>query len=106
MAPKIVIKRDRTAAKIGRSMKKCDTRIAWSSVLCRTGKSCQMCLNLEAGAQPHQAVDNDAVRRQQAARDHAHSVVFERADLDLFGNDSPVALHDHQRLAALVAQLS
>src|SRR5882762_11382833 len=106
MAPKIVIKRDRTAAKIGRSMKKCDTRIAWPSVLCRTGKSCQMCLNLEAGAQPHQAVDNDAVRWLQAARNHAHSVVFKRADLYLLGNGSAIVLRDHQRLAGLVGQLS
>jgi ketosteroid isomerase-like protein len=65
-----------------------------------------MCLNLEAGAQPHQAVDNDAVRWQQAARDHAHSVVFKRADLDLIGNGSAIVLHDHQCLAGLVGQLA
>ena len=64
-----------------------------------------MSLNFEAGAQPHQAADNDAVRWQQAARDHAHSVVFKRADLDLLGNDSAIVLHDHQRLAGLVGQL-
>src|SRR5229473_1442428 len=85
-------------------MKKCDTRIAWPSVSCRTGKTRQMCLNLEAGAQPHQAVYNDAVRWQQAARDHAHSVVFKRADLDLLGNDSAIVPYDHQRLAGLVVQ--
>src|SRR5258708_2427004 len=78
------MKRDRTPAKIGRSMKKCDRRMAWPSIPCGGGKKRQMCLNLEAGAQPHQAVDSDAVRWQQAARDHAHSVVFKRADLDLW----------------------
>src|SRR5258705_11879622 len=100
------MKRDRTAAKIGRSMKKCDRRMAWPSIPRGGGKKRQMCLNLKAGGQPHQAVDSDAVRWQQAARDHAHSVVFKRADLDLLGNDSAIVLHDHQRLAGLVCRKS
>src|ERR1700729_878667 len=69
--PRITNTIETTAAKIGRSMKKCETRICfWTSAgfgfvrpLRRRGRRLALWLHgdLRAGPRPHQAVDDDAI---------------------------------------------
>src|SRR6185437_13374221 len=78
-----------TAAKIGRSMKKCEIRIAQASVGlgwvsgvglagsfgCGLWGTLLFCRHLLAGVSAHEAVDNDAVVGADAVLDHAQAVV-------------------------------
>src|SRR5438270_739305 len=96
-------KTDRTVAKIGRSMKKCDKFIAAS----RSGLSGGLNLtrlrrDLAAGPRPHQPVDDDAVGRRESGTDDAESVVGHRAGTHDLLCDCTVVLHGHHYFALLV----
>src|SRR5215213_2734505 len=85
-APRITITIETTAAKIGRSMKKCEIRIP-VRLLClglRAGRprgSSALLLrrDLLARPHPHQAVDDDAVVGGDAVLDDAEIVVAQRS---------------------------
>src|SRR5882724_1782617 len=84
--PRITKTRDTTPAKIGRSMKKREMRMGCSGASvgrglgtagdCRGVGAAGDLLrgHLDAGARPHQAVDDDAVVRLQSGRDHAQAL--------------------------------
>src|SRR5262245_38547480 len=81
-APRITNTVETTAAKIGRSMKKCDMRILLSCArlvafgLRRAGRRRALLLwrDLTAGPRPHQAVDDDAVVGGEPGLDHPQVV--------------------------------
>src|SRR5205085_8668060 len=96
-------KTDRTVAKIGRSMKKCDRFIAAS----RSGLSGRLDLtrlrrDLAAWPRPHQPIDDDAVGRRETGTDDAQAVVGHRAGSHNLLRDRTVLLHGHHHLARLI----
>src|ERR1700761_578946 len=80
--PRITNTIETTAAKIGRSMKKCEMRITASTGFCliaalgRRGRRVRF-LGLYLDARPgvHESVDDDAIRRRQTVGDDAQAAV-------------------------------
>ena len=102
-APRITITIETTAAKIGRSMKKCEIRMsrcAYSSLGLRAGRpggrrALLLRRDLLARPHAHQAVDDDAVAGRDAVLDDAEIVVAQRPERDVFLHRG-VVVADHQ----------
>src|SRR3984893_4616650 len=98
-----------TAAKIGRSMKKWERRMAPSARSIgagqragggRRGGARSLRRNLRAGAHPHQAVDDDVVVRLQTLGDDAQAV-DDGPERHVFGPRDAVVIDDQHELARL-----
>ena len=94
-----------TAAKIGRSMKKCEMRIPALIRLDligllgrrrRGGSTLRFHRDFHAGARTHQSLDDDTVVGREAVLDHAQAVV-ELSERDVFlPRDVAVIDHEHE----------
>ncbi len=109
-APRITNTIEITAAKIGRSMKKCEMRIPASvrlrlrGVLVRRRGSRRSLLfyrDFHAGARAHEAVDDHAVGGGKALLDHAQAVV-ELAGHDVFLPRHAAVIDDKHEFARLL----
>src|ERR1700720_3229655 len=96
-------KTDRTVAKIGRSMKKCDrfTAVPRSRLRGRLDLA-RLRRDLAAGPGPPQPVDDDAVGRREARADDAEAVIGHRTGTHDLGLDRAVILHGHHHFAGLI----
>src|SRR3954462_10273395 len=99
-APRITITIETTAAKIGRSMKKCEIRMP-VRLLClglragRPGGRRLLRRDLLPRPRPHQAVDDDAVVGCDPVLDDAEIIVAQRSERDVFLHRG-VVVADHQ----------
>src|SRR5262249_60844990 len=99
----------RTAAKIGRSMKKCESRMEDGALRRRlsdlVGHRLDLAvdrLHLRARSRPQQPVDDDAVGRVEAlANDGQAQLVGERTEADGLGDDLAVGADGRAPLARL-----
>src|SRR3954447_12187782 len=100
-APTMTNTADRTAAKIGRSMKKCEMRISVDPRL-RSGGRCFLWMRRDFGAGPRadQPIDDDIVVGVDA-RDDAHTVEY-RPERDVFRPSHIVGIDHHHVLAHLL----
>src|SRR5262245_57035388 len=110
MPPRIVITIETTAAKIGRSTKKCEKPICRS--LRRSAGRGLGLLGLDlavlwgdlcARPRPDQSIDHDPVLRVDAAADDAQATGLARAGADDLGMHDPIAVDREHYLARLVS---
>ena len=105
--PRITKTIETTAAKIGRSMKKCEMRICLASAglgfVRPFGRRRVLLLRRHFLARPraHQAVDDDAIGGGEPVLDHAQAAV-DLAERDVFLSDHAAVIDDEHEFAHLL----